>query len=59
MKKMKFAETFKNAIKIEHFFSAREARRENFDNLLWKVSDLRVSQALDNYPLGCPPDKKL
>ena len=54
---MKFAETFKNAIKNGHFLSAREARRENFGNLRWKVSDLGVSQALDKYPLGCPQEK--
>ena len=46
---MEIAENFKNCF----------ARRENFGNLRWKVSDLGVSQALDKYPLGCPQEKKL
>ena len=56
---MKSAETFKNTIKNDDFWSAREARRENFGNLHRKVYDLSVSQPLGKYTFGYPEEKKL
>ena len=57
MENMKLSETFKNAIKSDDFLMARGARRENFRNLRWKVSDFSVSQPLVKYPLECPQEK--
>ena len=58
MENMKSAETFKNTIKNDDFWSAREARREIFGNLHRKVYDLSVSQPLGKYTFGCPEEKK-
>ena len=56
---MKSAEMFKNAIKNEDFLSAREARRENFGDLIRKVYDLGVSQPLAKYTIRQLEEKKL
>ena len=56
---MKLSETFKNTIKSDDFLMARGARRENFRNLRWKVSDFSVSQPLVKYPMECSQEKKL
>ena len=55
---MKLSETFKNTIKSDDFLMARGARRENFRNLRWKVSDFSVSQPLVKYPMECSQEKK-
>ena len=59
MKNMKSAETFKNTITNDDFWSARQARRDNCGILHRKVYHANVSQPLGKYTFGYPEEKTI